>query len=101
MNKSPSSSSLYCLIVCTCYKKQISQTNQLLDCFIEAINSSKSFYVIMGIQAFIISLSNLPDEIQTYIPLIILHLTKKLSNDIYISKIILEFLMRKLFHLHY
>jgi hypothetical protein len=50
----------------------------------------------MSIQAFIICLSNFYDEIQFYIPRIISHLTKKFNYDIYISQIILEFLMRML-----
>jgi len=61
------------------------------------MNSSKSSFVIMAIQAFIICLSNLHDEIQSYIPRIIQYLTKKLNYDTYVSQIILEFLMRK-FH---
>ncbi|CAF1089887.1 unnamed protein product [Rotaria sordida] len=93
----PSSLSLNCLIICTCYKNQISQVNNLIDCFIEAMNSSKSSFIIMAIQSFIICLSNLHDEIQLYIPKIILYLTKKFNDDIYISQIILEFLMYLLF----
>ena len=51
----------------------------------------------MGIQALIVSLSNLSNEIQSYIPTIIFHLTKKVNYDIYVSQMILEFLMRKFF----
>jgi hypothetical protein len=62
---------------------------------IEAINSTKTSFVIVAVQGLIISLSNLHEEIQEYIPRIILNLTKKLNYDIYLSQIILEFLMRK------
>ncbi|CAF4333861.1 unnamed protein product, partial [Rotaria sp. Silwood2] len=96
LNKT-SSLSLNCLIICTCYKNQISKINNLIDCFIEAMKSSKQSFIIMAIQAFIICLSNVYDEIQLYIPKIILYLTKTFHNDIYISQIILEFLMHLLF----
>jgi hypothetical protein len=96
MSKNPSSIALNCLIACTYYKNQIKEINQIIDCFIEAMNSSKSSFIIMSIQAFIICLSNLDEEMKVYIPRIIRHLTKKFHYDIYISQIILEFLMRKL-----
>jgi hypothetical protein len=97
LNKNPSLSSLNCLIACTYYKKQIKEINQIIECFIEAMNCSKSSFIIMSIQAIIICLSNLHDQIQLYIPRIILNLTKKLNYDIYLSQIILEFLMRMFF----
>ncbi|CAM4896178.1 unnamed protein product [Rotaria socialis] len=92
-----SSLSLNCLIICTGYKNQISKINLVIDCFIEAMNSSKSSIIIDAIQAFIICLSNLYDEIKVYIPRIILYLSKKLNYDVYISQILLEFLMQLLF----
>ncbi|UJR33733.1 hypothetical protein I4U23_021160 [Adineta vaga] len=91
------SSSFNCLLMCTCYKHQISDLNTIINCFIEAMNSSKSSFIIMSIRAFTISLSNLPDEMQEYIPRIILQLTKKIHRDIHITQIILEFLMHLLF----
>jgi hypothetical protein len=87
--------SLNCLIACTYYKNEIKEINLIIDCFIEAMNSSKSSFVITSIQAFIICLSNLNEEINVYIPRIIQHLTNKFTCDIYITRIILEFLMRK------
>lgn len=82
-------------MICTCYKDKISQINQLIDCFIEAMNSSKPSFVVASIQAFIICLSNLRNEFQLYVPRIILHFSKKLNYDVPISQILLEFLMRK------
>ncbi len=84
------------MIACTYYKNQIKEVNLIIDCFIEAMNCTKSSFVISSIQAFIICLSNLYDEIQLYIPRIISHLTKKFNYDSYISQIVLEFLMRML-----
>ncbi|CAF1507256.1 unnamed protein product [Adineta steineri] len=97
LNKTTSSLSLNCLIICTCYQDHISQMNQIIDCFIEAMNSSQPLFIIISIQAFIICLSNLPDEIQLYIPRILRQLTKTINYDIYTSQIILEFLMYLLF----
>ena len=85
---------LNCLIACTCYKSQISDINRLIECFIEAIHSSNSSIIVTGFQALIVCLSNLHDEIQSYIPRIILHLNKNWNYDSYTSQIILEFLMR-------
>ena len=90
----PSSFSLNCLIGCTYYKKQITNINQIIDCFIEAMNCSKSWFNITSIEAFIICLFNLPDEIQLYIQKIIINLSKKIHDDNDLSKFILEFLMR-------
>lgn len=95
MNKSPSSPALNCLIACTWYTKERIEVNRILDCFIDAMNCSKTSFVIQSIQAFIICLFNCSDEMKLYIPKIILNLTKKFNYDIYISKIILEFFMRK------
>lgn len=58
------------------------------------MNCSKSTFTITSIQALIISLFNLSNEIQIYIPKIIENLTKIFHYDSYISQIILEFLMR-------
>ncbi|CAF0735593.1 unnamed protein product [Rotaria sp. Silwood1] len=101
LHKKTSSLSLNCLIICTCYKNQILQINNLIDCFIKAMNSSKPSFIITAIQAFIICLSNLHDEIQLYIPKIILYLTKKFNSNINISQVILEFLMHLLFENYY
>lgn len=94
MNDVESSMALNCLVVCTYYKDRIENINEILDCFLKAMNCSKTLMVITSIQALILSLVNLTDEINVYIPRIISNLMKKTHSDVYGSQIVLEFLMR-------
>ncbi|CAF0748109.1 unnamed protein product [Adineta ricciae] len=97
LSKTQLSSSLKCLLVCTSYKTQISHLDSIINCFLEAMNSSKSSFIVMAIQAFTLSLANLSDEIQEYLPRIIFQLTKTSNYDMHITQTILEFLMHLLF----
>ena len=85
---------LNCLVVCAYYKDRIENINQIIDCFLETMTCSQTLMVITSIQALTLCLSNLPEKINAYIPRIILNLMKKSHSNVYISQMILEFLMR-------
>ena len=87
-------------MVCTCYKDRISQMKPLIECFIDAWHSADSFVTMRALQAFVLCLSNLRAEIQSYLPGILSHLTESFDSDACRSQMVLQFLMCKisLFH---
>lgn len=60
----------------------------------EGMTCSKTLVMITSIQAWILCLANLSKEMQDYIPRIISNFNQKSYSDVYVTQIILEFLMR-------
>ena len=83
-------------MACTGYELIQTDVDRLINCFIDALNSSKSSIILTAIQALILCLANFHDEMTKFIGQILSSFRKVFELENEIGYFVLEFLMRKL-----